>query len=311
MIPQYRIRNWSSQIIHTIAYILNGGLFLAGLLYALAGCQADSSSAEHISSILLGLGSTLISVVNMVAVSHHIGAFSTVSRGLAYVLNPILVYLGLSAWRASFELFSQKVPPVESITYMSAAAVTLGTLITSTNDETRRRRLSRIAITLLILSCIGALLFLWLIDARVESVISQSRAAEKVQALGGVARWEHWSVVAVYLKNTDTRDDDLAFLEDLPNLQSLYLSDTGITDASLKRAAKMEKLHYLYLDNTQVTDRGLKELEDLGSLRSISVGGTRITESGVRNLKRALPGLDINRGGKNGPDRPATSTQSP
>jgi hypothetical protein len=87
----------------------------------------------------------------------------------------------------------------------------------------------------------------------------------------------------------------LVHLKGLTKLEYLALNQTQVNDAGLAYLQGLTGLRGLALDSTPVTDRGLTYLKPLTSLQELSLTNTHITDAGVAELKRALPGLRVNR----------------
>ncbi len=88
----------------------------------------------------------------------------------------------------------------------------------------------------------------------------------------------------------------LAQLKGLTKLEYLALNQTQVNDAGLAYLQGLTGLRGLALDSTPVTDKGLTCLTSLTSLQQISLTNTHVTNAGVAELKRALPGLAVDRG---------------
>src|SRR5207302_173840 len=67
--------------------------------------------------------------------------------------------------------------------------------------------------------------------------------------------------------NNDFTDDDLAYLQKLPNLGRLDLSNTPTTDRGLAHLAGLTTLRELSLARTELTDGGAGHLKGLTQLR--------------------------------------------
>ena len=91
------------------------------------------------------------------------------------------------------------------------------------------------------------------------------------------------------------RDEDLAALKPLTQLESLDLTSTKVSDAGLEHLKTLTKLKMLDLTSTQVSDAGLKHLKTLTQLRGLSLTNTKVTNAGVDALKKSLPKCSITR----------------
>jgi hypothetical protein len=75
------------------------------------------------------------------------------------------------------------------------------------------------------------------------------------------------SVVQVDLSNTSATDDDLVFLENLPELEEINLHAIKITSKGLVHLDGMRKLRSLVLWDTAIDDKGLVHLTNLTELQ--------------------------------------------
>lgn len=80
-------------------------------------------------------------------------------------------------------------------------------------------------------------------------------------------------------------DGDLARLDGLYRLQQLMLPSTQITDAGLAHLRGLTELTQLNLERTRVSDAGLVHLKGLASLFGISLGKTQVSDAGLVHLK--------------------------
>ncbi len=90
-------------------------------------------------------------------------------------------------------------------------------------------------------------------------------------------------------------DAGLAHLRALPRLKKLSLFKTLITDRGLVDLKELPSLERLSLDDTQVGDEGLRHLSQCPNLKYLSVWHTQVTPAGIEELRKALPGLKVNR----------------
>ncbi len=91
-------------------------------------------------------------------------------------------------------------------------------------------------------------------------------------------------------------DAQLAHVKGLTDLTELHLEKTKITDKGLENLRGLTNLEYLNMYGTDVTDAGLANLEGLKKLKHLYVWQTKVTDAGAAKLKKAIPGVDINRG---------------
>jgi HEAT repeat protein len=92
--------------------------------------------------------------------------------------------------------------------------------------------------------------------------------------------------VAVEFWEEMASDDDLAPLEDLPQLERVSLAKTGVTDEGLAHLAALRQLQSLSLaDDHEITDEGLAHLKGSTQLRSLDLSRTRVNGEGFKSLE--------------------------
>ena len=84
---------------------------------------------------------------------------------------------------------------------------------------------------------------------------------------------------------TDIRDEDLAALKPLTQLQKLDLCATQISDAGLVHLETLTQLKWLSIANPKISDAGLAHLKTLTKLETLSLDGTQISDAGLMYLK--------------------------
>jgi hypothetical protein len=99
----------------------------------------------------------------------------------------------------------------------------------------------------------------------------------------------------LYCGHQAITDVGVEHLKDMPNLRSLALGETSVTDAGLVHVARLTKLEFLVLDGTAVTDAGMVHLKGLTALKRLRLADTAVTATGEAVLKKAIPGLMIER----------------
>ncbi len=94
----------------------------------------------------------------------------------------------------------------------------------------------------------------------------------------------------------DVRDEDLACLSGLPNLELFWVQTTNpnLTNAALVHVSKLSKLTKLNIGGPKITDKGLECLANLNRLTSLHIGGD-FTGDGLRHLEglKALGGVKV------------------
>jgi hypothetical protein len=94
------------------------------------------------------------------------------------------------------------------------------------------------------------------------------------------------TVVQVVFRKTAVADNDLAILQNFPDLEAIDLVDTQVTGSGLVHLEGMAKLKSLSLWNSPVNDRGLSHLNNLTELRALILDGTKVTDAGMVHLQR-------------------------
>ncbi len=109
-------------------------------------------------------------------------------------------------------------------------------------------------------------------------------------------------LVHLNLRGQPVTDAQLIHLKPLTELTELHLEKTKITDKGLPELKGLVNLEYLNLYGTDVSDAGLTNLEGMKKLKHLYVWQTKVTEAGAVKLKRAIPGVDVNRGYEEKPE---------
>jgi hypothetical protein len=97
------------------------------------------------------------------------------------------------------------------------------------------------------------------------------------------------------LMGTRVTDSGLAVVTGMPALKKLWLDNTQVTDAGLVYLNGLTNLERLSLNGTRVSDSGLVHLKGLSSLQWLELNNTSVTDAEVAELRRALPGLKIDK----------------
>lgn len=121
------------------------------------------------------------------------------------------------------------------------------------------------------------------------SAEQQRLAAERLRQAGAIVIQRQSAVTSVSFRpiqgrDIHTDDDTLAYLRDLPSLESIDLAYTAVGDEQLRYIANLRHLASLILTGTKVTDRGLAHLRKLTALQGLQLGATAITDDGLAML---------------------------
>ena len=84
-------------------------------------------------------------------------------------------------------------------------------------------------------------------------------------------------------------------LKQIKEITRLQLQNSHVTDAGLEPLKGMSNIRYITLEGTSITDRAMDSLKTISSLQYVTLKGTRVTEDGTLALRRALPGLRVDR----------------
>ena len=127
--------------------------------------------------------------------------------------------------------------------------------------------------------------------------VEQSKAIAEIKKMGGTVVIDEKSpgkpVISVDLSSSQLRNDGLANVKGLTQLQVLDLSWNEVTDEGLVNLKGLTKLKSLNLGVTRISDAGLANLTGLTSLQSLNLLGTKVTDAGVKGFQTALPNCTI------------------
>ncbi len=88
----------------------------------------------------------------------------------------------------------------------------------------------------------------------------------------------------INLNYTNTGDETLQILSELPNLENIFLCSSSYTDQGLKRLGQLKKLKMLWC--WPLTDAALASFSDLEDLESLNCGGTFVKGPGLVHLAK-------------------------
>ena len=84
-------------------------------------------------------------------------------------------------------------------------------------------------------------------------------------------------------------------LAKLTQLEYLWLARTNVSDDDLHYIAQMQNLDNLDLRMTSVSDKGIQHLSSLKNLRTLSLPSKNVTQEGMQRLQAELPSCQISR----------------
>jgi formylglycine-generating enzyme required for sulfatase activity len=91
-------------------------------------------------------------------------------------------------------------------------------------------------------------------------------------------------LLGINLSYTNTGDETLQILSELPNLENIFLCSSSYTDQGLKRLGQLKKLKLLWC--WPLTDAALAGFSDLEDLESLNCGSTSVKGPGLVHLAK-------------------------
>ena len=118
--------------------------------------------------------------------------------------------------------------------------------------------------------------------------------ASRLAALGVVMQQSKpWRVEQINRWPSDLPAKEIRSVQSFSGLKLLNLQGSKITDAELAYLTQLPHLETLLLGETQITDRGLPTIAKIQSLKELSLEHADVTHVAVRELKRSRPDLNI------------------
>ncbi len=96
------------------------------------------------------------------------------------------------------------------------------------------------------------------------------------------------------LGDTRVTGAGLKYLRGLTRLKTLWLDGTRVEDSSLIHVAQLPNLEHLDLSRTRVSNDGLEHLARLVNLKQLDLKNTLVTEAGIFALRKVLPECTVN-----------------
>jgi uncharacterized membrane protein len=100
-------------------------------------------------------------------------------------------------------------------------------------------------------------------------------------------------LVELKLSSSGIKDEDIASISSLPNIEKLWLDGNKITDLYLEKLVTLDKLSYLNLASTLISKNGIVQLKKLPALKNIYLYATKVTGEDLTQLKTEWKGVKI------------------
>lgn len=127
--------------------------------------------------------------------------------------------------------------------------------------------------------------------ARAVREVREHRATTQITRLGG--RFDHRPADMLTRDGWVARSMTLLVYEDFARVTHVSLDRTQIRDDDLAVLASLPNLEGLDISNTDITDAGVVHLSMLPHLKYINAQKTKLSESGVNELKSRRPSLFV------------------
>ena len=100
-------------------------------------------------------------------------------------------------------------------------------------------------------------------------------------------------LVELKLSSSGIKDDDIASISSLTNIEKLWLDDNMLTDQCLIKLVSLNNLSYLNLASTSISKNGILQLKTLTALKNIYLFETKVTGEDLTQLKTEWKGIKI------------------
>jgi Leucine-rich repeat (LRR) protein len=100
-------------------------------------------------------------------------------------------------------------------------------------------------------------------------------------------------LVELKLTSSGIKDEDIASISSLSNIEKLWLDGNKLNDPCLEKLVTLNNLSYLNLASTLISKNGFVQLKKLPSLRNIFLYETKITGEDLTQLKSEWKGVKI------------------
>ena len=100
-------------------------------------------------------------------------------------------------------------------------------------------------------------------------------------------------LVELKLSSSRIKDEDIASISSLSNIEKLWLDGNKLSDQSLEKLTTLNKLGYLNLASTLISKNGIIQLKKLPALKNIYLYATKVTVEDLTQLKTEWKGVKI------------------
>jgi uncharacterized membrane protein len=100
-------------------------------------------------------------------------------------------------------------------------------------------------------------------------------------------------LVELKLSSSGIKDEDIASISSLYNIEKLWLDGNKLSDQSLEKLTTLNNLVYLNLASTLISKNGIVQLKKLPALKNIYLYATKVTVEDLTQLKTEWKGVKI------------------
>lgn len=100
-------------------------------------------------------------------------------------------------------------------------------------------------------------------------------------------------LVELKLSSSGIKDEDIASIGSLSNIEKLWLDGNKLTDLCLEKLVTLNNLSYLNLASNSISKNGISQLNKLPALKNIYLYATKVTGEELTQLKSEWKGVKI------------------
>jgi hypothetical protein len=100
-------------------------------------------------------------------------------------------------------------------------------------------------------------------------------------------------LVELKLSSSGIKDEDIASIGSLSNIEKLWLDGNKLTDLCLEKLVTLNNLSYLNLASNSISKNGISQLNKLPALKNIYLYATKVTGEDLTQLKTEWKGVKI------------------